>query len=616
MAEAWDREQRNVIEADPECRLLVDAGPGNGKTAVACARIAHLIQCHQVEAVNVLLISFTRTAVAELRNRIEGYIGDAARASSIRIATIDSTVWTLLNGYDLGAASLFGGYDSNIDQLCESLRRGDDDLLEHLEKYQHVVIDEAQDILGTRADLIVLLIARLAEECGVTVFADPCQAIYGFTGEDGESSDSSQSSLVERVVASSDFKRQTLRQIHRTSEAHLVRLLKVMRPAVARCESGEKSQYLQFRDLLTANAPPLLLDRRQLVKNIKGLEEYLVLYRTRAEALLTSSMLCSSGVSHRFRMSGLPVWLQPWIGVIFRDFSRPKIDWEEFEDCWMERGCDELPGTPSLEDAWERSMRIAGQGGNLRVELLRRSLSRSRPPEEFTCLDNGFAGPTIGTIHASKGREADHVLLYLPPASDSETTCWAEECRVLYVGATRGRKTVHVGQGGSTYSSILDGTGRPFRKKVQERSFQFEVGREGDFDVISPVSSRLQDRETAAAIQNYLIDTAGEFGEHTADSSIASNWAYRLHLEIDADDHPFVEMTPAFMREVFSMARLVHGNSPKRIPHIWQIGTRTVVLPVDSPLCSQLVPPHDRTGIFLVPVLRAWTKSFARGNHR
>src|SRR5690349_16036668 len=39
----WDGDQLEVIGSAGTRRLIVDAGPGTGKTAVACARIAHLI---------------------------------------------------------------------------------------------------------------------------------------------------------------------------------------------------------------------------------------------------------------------------------------------------------------------------------------------------------------------------------------------------------------------------------------------------------------------------------------------------------------------------------------------------------------------------------------------
>jgi superfamily I DNA/RNA helicase len=39
----WDANQLDVIQAPPDARLVVEAGPGTGKTAVACARLSYLI---------------------------------------------------------------------------------------------------------------------------------------------------------------------------------------------------------------------------------------------------------------------------------------------------------------------------------------------------------------------------------------------------------------------------------------------------------------------------------------------------------------------------------------------------------------------------------------------
>ena len=92
----WDADQRRVIEADTDARLVVEAGPGTGKTAVACARLAYLINEEDIEPSNTWMISFTRTAVAEIRARLHSYVGDASFA--IRIATIDSHAWSIHSG--------------------------------------------------------------------------------------------------------------------------------------------------------------------------------------------------------------------------------------------------------------------------------------------------------------------------------------------------------------------------------------------------------------------------------------------------------------------------------------------------------------------------------------
>ena len=70
MLTGWDAEQMRVITADSDARLIVEAGPGTGKTAVACARLAHLISEEDIEPSKILMISFTRAAAAEIRARL------------------------------------------------------------------------------------------------------------------------------------------------------------------------------------------------------------------------------------------------------------------------------------------------------------------------------------------------------------------------------------------------------------------------------------------------------------------------------------------------------------------------------------------------------------------
>ena len=177
----WDKSHREVIDAPLEDRMLVGAGPGTGKTAVACARVSQLIDQGGLEPSRIWLISFTRTAVREIRDRIAAYLEDASAAYAVKIATLDSHAWTIHSGFD-EEAKILGSYEENIERVLDFIRQNEN-VGEYLESVEHLVVDEAQDIVGLRADLVVEIIRKLSSPCGVIVFADEAQAIYGFAND-------------------------------------------------------------------------------------------------------------------------------------------------------------------------------------------------------------------------------------------------------------------------------------------------------------------------------------------------------------------------------------------------------------------------------------------------
>src|SRR5579872_2423443 len=85
--------QRDVVTA-PLCHQLVVAGAGSGKTRVLSCRIAWLVQEESLSPFNILSVTFTNKAAAEMRSRIEQLLGPSAR--NMWVGTFHSLAHRLL----------------------------------------------------------------------------------------------------------------------------------------------------------------------------------------------------------------------------------------------------------------------------------------------------------------------------------------------------------------------------------------------------------------------------------------------------------------------------------------------------------------------------------------
>ncbi len=100
-------QQRKAVlhEGSP---LLIVAGAGSGKTAVLTRRIAYLLAARDVGVGQILAITFTNKAAAEMRERVVALVGPSAR--SMWVSTFHSTCVRILRNQ----ASLLPGLNSNF----------------------------------------------------------------------------------------------------------------------------------------------------------------------------------------------------------------------------------------------------------------------------------------------------------------------------------------------------------------------------------------------------------------------------------------------------------------------------------------------------------------------
>ncbi len=611
--ESWDSSQKCVIESDRSARLIVEAGPGTGKTAVSCARLAFLIREKGVQPSKCWMISFTRTAVAEIRARLYGYLGEDS--FSVKVATIDAQAWAIHSGFD-AAASLTGSYERNIEDVLKLVRTSEE-VQDYLDGIEHLILDEAQDFVGGRADLIQEIVQALNPETGITVFADEAQAIYGFA--DGSLGTGDGKSLLGRLQGSKKlrFEDVALDTVHRTKAIGLLRIFTDVRKILTK-SPPKRGVFDEIKSGILRHANSNTLTNQSLVIDALPANT-LILFRKRSQALEKSQF---AECPHSLRLQGYSVNLPPWIALCFWDYQQSHIDKQSFAKLWLERVESRCPPDYDMADAWDRLVRAGGgPDGSIDLKLLRIRLGKFSAPVELTSNDFGLPGPVIGTIHASKGREADNVILLMHEVGEFEnTSAEADEARVLFVGSTRARSTLRVGKTTKWTGSSIE-TNRAYRKVPDQYKKQkdkvtcmIEVGRPEDISASGFVGRSAMSQPDAVKAQAWLADRAGAM---VTGLNLKSEADHNYDFKLFVPDTALLLgwLSPRFRSDMWEVAKALAAgvgrkvNPPSRVAYVKALGSRTVVVPPDSSELGSLHSPWAQTGFLLAPRVASFTSA-------
>ncbi|HEX6334609.1 MAG TPA: UvrD-helicase domain-containing protein [Flavisolibacter sp.] len=106
-----DRQREAVLTT--EGPLMIVAGAGSGKTKVLTTRIAHLL-ANGVDAFNILALTFTNKAAAEMKERVEHILGNR-EARNLYIGTFHSVFARILRAeaHRIGYPNAFTIYDTD-----------------------------------------------------------------------------------------------------------------------------------------------------------------------------------------------------------------------------------------------------------------------------------------------------------------------------------------------------------------------------------------------------------------------------------------------------------------------------------------------------------------------
>lgn len=476
-----DPEQQAVVDASIAANILVQAGPGRGKTHVLVSRIASLVDSGQCSPGELLVLSFSRAARDELKRRI-GLLDDGSNASAVTIRTLDSFASLILQQ---ASGEAMGTYDERIKRAIRDLE--DDPEACGVTQYRHVLVDEAQDIIGPRADMMLTLFNQMPQS-GFTVFADSAQAIYdfGLLDEDGLTTSREMLNVFEcRELPSAVFTHRLLKY-YRSSDPALVEL----------CTVPWSNLVDQAHDAAKAGLDSAL-GKSQSGGSLEALvwpgtdrgQSRAVICPNNGQVLLAASRSILGG-KNVVIARGERDWAHPaWVGrLLFGKPQSTEITLELLSGELYPR----LPAGVSPSDAHLALRRGCYSGSsNPKVKDVVVALNRGQQFTQLPPTDTTLNPVVYSTIHRAKGREYDEVAYvdYVPWEGSEEPSPGYNQ-RVRFVGLSRakvrnyrltpGEKVMLAKSKTSdrwTECQFITGGKRGLRA--------FEVGVQGDVDPVS-----------------------------------------------------------------------------------------------------------------------------------
>ena len=458
-------ERQKAIIDDHESRCIaVAAGPGSGKTRVLVHKLASLLLLEDVKHEQLLMLTFSRAAATEFKQRLMQLIGNAAHF--VEIKTFHSYCFDLLGRV--------GNLDESGDvvrQAAEMINAGE--VEPNRISKTVLVIDEAQDMSKDDYALVTALM-HANEEMRMIAVGDDDQNIYEFRGSNSQYlyklTQTENSRFIEMtenyrshrhiVDAANDFARGIRQRIKSTPIISMSQ------------EDGEvkivKHPY-DINDKVVYMYQPIVEDVIRLQESItsssrlgssdgsihKESSSISILTQTNEEAVIMLALLHKHGIKAKLvqSMDGLRFWNLAEVRYFLKH---------------IDQGIKETKSPIISDDIWEAAKHQTFQkyAASQALPYLRRSLQifeQTNRAKYYSDLrefvfessvedfcDIKKSDIVVSTIHKAKGHEFDHVfMLITQPEHPTD-----DVLRRYYVGMTRAKQTLTIHTNGNLFDGI------------------------------------------------------------------------------------------------------------------------------------------------------------------
>ena len=454
------KRQKEIIDDHESRCIVVAAGPGSGKTRVLVHKLASLLLLEDVKHEQLLMLTFSRAAATEFKQRLMQLIGNAAHF--VEIKTFHSYCFDLL-----GRVGNLDEAGDVVKQAAEMIKNGE--VEPNRISKTVLVIDEAQDMSKDDYALVTALM-KANEEMRVIAVGDDDQNIYEFRGSNSlylyELAQTEHSRFFEMtenyrsfrhiVEAANDFARNIRQRIKSAPIISMSQEDGEVRIVKHPYEIQEKRVYMY---------QPILEDviRLQTSNNQKATdgssdkknETISILTQTNEEAVIMLALLHSHGIKAKL--------VQSMDGLRFWNLAEVRYFLKKIDQSLKETKSPIIP-----DDIWETAKHQTYQkyASSLALQYLHRSLqifeqtNRAKYYSDlkefvFESSVEDFCDITesdivVSTIHKAKGHEFDHVLMLIThPEHPTD-----EILRRYYVGMTRAKQTLTIHTNGNLFDTL------------------------------------------------------------------------------------------------------------------------------------------------------------------